>query len=253
MGAKKKIYTTFLSMGVKLDGQLFHSSLCGVQGFNYLSVHNKQEFVAKFHKEKEFPYMIAPILYDLTVSLNTKIYQAYTHNIDTGNIKNGELLNVKSMLGNVNYSAPLIIKFEYKKDLKLNIEFTDKNGKKFKNQQSIDLTYNLDEDDDDNNIYYNGNHKLVQQKDFYDSIGIRKVVLLCRYIDCLRQWIKVDAKSLANDSDNKLMISAKFKKKFTEFAQNFEKEMNAIQDQTLQKELDILKKLAVYQDTVDID
>ena len=251
----KKIYTTFLSVGVSQNEQLFHSSLSRVQGCNYLSVHDKQGFISKFHKEKEFPFMIRPILTDLNVTLNTKIQQAYTDTLDSGNIKSGQILNVKSLFGNINYSQPLIIKFNYQKQLKLKTEFTTNDGKIHTNEQIIDLTYSMDDDED--NIYFKQDlekSKLVQQKDFYDSLGIRKVVVLCRYIDILRQWIKTDTKEAQHSDDgNKLHVSSKWRERFTEFIQYFEKEMIAIGDNTLQKELDILKKLAVYQDTVDID
>jgi len=244
----KEIYTTFMSMGIDQDEKLLHSSLSGVQGCNYLSVHNKQEFIAKFHKEQEFPFIIRPILYDLNVTLNTKIQQVYTATLDTGNTRTGQIMNIKSLFANNNYSQPLIIKFNYQKQLNLTTEFITVDNKTHKNVQAIDLTYSDNEDD-----IYGGNEKakLVQQKNFYDSIGIRKVVLLCRYIDMMRQWIKVDEKS--SEDPNKLMISTKWKENFKEFGEYFESEMKVIGDEQLQKELDIIKKLSVYQDTVDID
>lgn len=244
----KKIYTTLMSMGIDQDEKLLHSSLSQVQGCNYLSVHTKQEFMAKFHKEQEFPFIIRPILYDLNVTLNTKIQQDYTSTLDTGNIKSGQVMSIKSLFANNNYSQPLIVKFNYQKQLNLITEFVTVDGKKHKNVQVIDLTYTDDDDD-----IYAGNEKakLVQQKHFYDSVGIRKVVLLCRYIDILRQWIKVDEKS--EEDANKLMVSAKWKQNFKDFAQYFEQEMKIIGDEQLEKELNIIQKLSEYQDTVDID
>eukprot|EP01084_Bolivina_argentea_P128904 227772_1 len=223
-------------MGVDLDKDLFDNSLYGVQGCNYLSVHTKSEFMAKFDKKQEFPYMIQPILYDLNVRLDAKILDVYTNTIDTGDVTKGELLKIQSVFGNLNYSSPLIIKFEYAKQLKLSIGFVDKNGKRNATEQVIDLTQNEE-----------------KQKDFYQSIGIRKAVLLCRYIDMMREWIKVDGRSVQKDREPKLIVSAELKKEFAQFAEYFEKEMHEIRDETLQKELEIIRKLAVYQDTIDVD
>jgi len=121
----------------------------------------------------------------------------------------------------------------------------------------IDLTYSDVEDElaaaCDND---HGLAQLVKQKDFYDSLGIRKVVLLCRYVDLLQQWITNDTKTVVDDEEekeHKLIISEEFQAEFGRFAQRFEKEFKIIGDDTLRKELDVIKKLASYQDHVDVD
>eukprot|EP01084_Bolivina_argentea_P300564 518300_1 len=147
---KNNIYTTFLSISVEQNEKLLYDSLSNIRGCNYLCVKTKTEFINKFDKEKEFPYMITPILYDLDVGLNTNIQQVYTssNNTPINGIRNGQLLAIKSMFGNLNYSQPLIIKFNYKKNLKLNISFIDKNNKKNQSQQTIDLTFKTEDIDD---------------------------------------------------------------------------------------------------------
>ena len=241
-----QVFTTFMSMGVPIDDKLFHSSFSGAQGCQYMNVRTKEEFIAKFHKEQEFPYMVSPILYDLKVSINTKILKAYTTNIDLGDIHRGELLTVRNLFGNSHYSVPLILKIGFAKSLTLSVSYTVyQNGKphRVENEQLIDLGYSSDKI----------KAKLASQKDFYESIGIRKVVLLCRYVDMLRLWMKTDEAVKQHAQDGKLAVSEEFKGRFAEFAEYFKAEMAVIDDGALQKELDVLLKLSRYVDTVDID
>lgn len=212
-----------------------------------MNVRTKEEFISKFHKEQEFPYVISPILYDLNVSLNAKILKAYTTNNDLGDINRGELLSVRNLFGNMNYSVPLILKIGFANKLTLTVSYTVyQNGTPHRvtNEQIIDLGYSADKI----------KAKLAEQQDFFESIGIRKVVLLCRYVDLLRLWLKTDSAVKTHaESDGKLAVSDEFKQRFGEFAKYFEAEMEIIDDAALQKELDLLSKLSRYVDTVDID
>merc|ERR1712173_450871 len=120
------------------------------------------------------------------------------------------------------------MKFAYAKELKLSIGFTDKHGKGNESEQVIDLTFaDCDDFSEDNKA------KMVKrEEDFCESVGIRKVRLLCQYIDILKEWVEMDTKlkKMVDEADDALFVSDGFRAKFAVFAKYFEAEMNAVHD-----------------------
>merc|ERR1712228_740184 len=77
-----------------------------------------------------------------------------------------------------------------------------------------------------------------ERKTYFDSISIRKSILLCQYTKLLMEWIN-DTQSL----DDTLMINEKHKQRFTKFLKHFQNEMVICNDDSLKRELDVLQKL----------
>ena len=74
----------------------------------------------------------------------------------------------------------------------LEVTFEDRNGKEYKNTQNVSfnppkakLINNMIEHDENDE-----NDEKEMEIDFYDNLGIRKTILLCKYVDLMRQWIK---------------------------------------------------------------
>ena len=122
--------------------------------------------------------------------------------------------------------------------------------------------------------------------EFYDNTGIRKGLLLSRYVNLLKNWIVHERsleKNTEEDAKNKkklilesletdgisvlsdeayqlgewerqsieLSVSKEYKKLFSEFYSYFEKEMKEIGDSSMDKELKILKTLKNYNNSAD--
>ena len=121
----------------------------------------------------------------------------------------------------------------------------DVNGKK-------DASYNMEiksryKDSDnkpyklENNVMFGGgeeNLNLKKSEEYFDNSGIRKSILLIRYVQILKIWMNYQK----NQSD-KNTVTSEFKDIFKEFIVYFNKEMELIGDKTLDKELKILDQL----------
>ena len=82
---------------------------------------------------------------------------------------------------------------------------------------------NNDDDDDDND----------DDESYYANLGVRKGLLLIRYVLFMKEWIK------STDKEKKEYYPTKLK----QFAQYFETEMGFIKDDALKQEIDIIDKL----------
>merc|ERR1712048_907341 len=93
-----------------------------------------------------------------------------------------------------------------------------------------------------NNVLFGGgeeNMNLKKEEEYYDNSGIRKAILLVRYVHFLKVWMEYQKKQ-----DDKNKVPEEFKAIVKQFIAYFENEMKEIGDETLAKELKILNKLA---------
>ena len=121
----------------------------------------------------------------------------------------------------------------------------DVNGKK-------DASYNMeirstykDVDGKDykleNNVMFGGgeeNMNLQKDEEYFDNSGIRKALLLVRYVQLLKLWMGYQKKQ-----SEKNTVTEEYKEIIRQFIEYFKKEMEAIGDETLEKELKILNVL----------
>ena len=121
----------------------------------------------------------------------------------------------------------------------------DVNGKK-------DASYNMeirstykDVDGKDykleNNVMFGGgeeNMNLQKDEEYFDNSGIRKALLLVRYVQLLKLWMNYQKKQ-----SDKNTVTEEYKSIVRQFIEYFQKEMEVIGDKTLEKELKILNVL----------
>merc|ERR1712176_1426231 len=82
----------------------------------------------------------------------------------------------------------------------------------------------------------------LKKNNNYDNTGIRKAILLCKYVEIIKKWIEVDGNKDYYSSST-LKINEQYKQIFINFMDYFKKEMNECKDDTLKKEVDIMNKL----------
>lgn len=256
--AKNDIYTTFIGIGVDFNTELIET-IGKVKGSNYYSVHNSKEF--KTRMGKEFEYMVTPLVFDLEMNLESDgykvdaIYGSTQADKDAGNIMYVNTLFPSSSTDTGEVKGGLVLLKLSKtdienKNIKLSVSYKDRNGKEYSNfkEIAIDTT--------------KGEH--------YDNSGIRKGIVLSRYVNILKNWIMYEksnnddfllsAENGITDFDltdseikyilgeyertsDKLTVSDKSKETLSKFKDYLKNEIDNIGDKNLKQELDVLNLL----------
>ncbi len=253
--AEKRIYTTFIGIGVDLNSELINY-ITKTPGANYYSVHNAKEF--KKRMDTEFDFMVTPLVFDLTLHLKSDSYEiAEVYGSPEADKTTGEIMRVNTLFpsetedGRTRGGIILIKlkKIAAGKDIQLNCSYKDRNG--IPEFVSEDITFSRSSRGSDN--------------------GIRKAVLLSRYVNLIHDWInnKLDESSEENAGQDdwqynnsqsqprhirnprsrwertsqKLEVNSYYKEKFSKFKEHFAKEATAMEDEDLRQELDILDLL----------
>ena len=256
--ADQGIYTTFIGIGVDFNTELVES-ITKIKGANYYSVHSAREF--KKRMDDEFDYMVTPLVFDLRLSLDAPGYEIEkVYGSPEADQATGELMKVNTLFpskaeeGQIKGGVILVKLKKLSSDgsLRLKVSYQDRNGV----QDSDEAEVNVGE-------VNNGEAKA----DFYQNNGIRKAILLTRYADLLKNWMIDERKAaksgwkvvpsvtLANGivipvelgewerQSMPLTVSDSYRELFVMFADYFQKEMQAIGDDTLGQEEVILRKL----------
>lgn len=260
--ADQGIYTTFIGLGVDFNSELVES-ITKIKGANYYSVHSAPEF--KERMDDEFDYMVTPLVFDLRLRLDAPGYEIEkVYGSPEADRATGELMKVSTLFpsraeeGLVKGGVVLVKlkKLSSEGSLKLKVSYQDRDGVQDSNEAEVNV-----------GEVNNGEAK----DDFYQNSGIRKAVLLTRYADLLKNWMIDERKaaesgwkiipSVTLDSgivipvelgewerqSMPLTVSDPYRELFIRFADYFQKEMQAIADDTLGQEELILNKLGGYQ------
>lgn len=263
--ADKRLYTTFIGVGIDFNTEVIEC-LSNVKGSNYYSVHNSEEF-AKIMSE-DFEYMVTPLVFDLKLNLESEKFDIENvYGTDCKDKENGTIMKVNTLFpsnskstGEVKGGIILVkLKCKYEKAINesintLKVSYLDRDGKEHSNTQNIKFEDTLNE--------------------YYENTGIRKGILLTRYVNLMKSWIlnnRIENKELPIEyritdltgikdcsidskevfyilgeherSSVSLKINEEYKDLMKKFKQYFEIEMKELNDEELQKEIDILKFL----------
>ena len=181
---------------------------------------------------------------------------------DSPNKQNGNIMKVNTLFpsktseeGEVKGGIiPIKLKEKTEKNngkINLEVSYKDRNGKEYSNSQTITFDKNKEEE-------------------FYDNTGIRKAIILTRYVNILKNWIlyersenkvfmigpntgivdffytEVEITKLLGEHERtsvKLEVSAEYKENFKHVKEYILKENKEIKDDTLNKEIEILDML----------
>ena len=232
---KSRIYTTFVGIGVDFNSQ-FISKVSGVRGCNYFSVDSKKKFYKKLHSE--FDYFVSPMVFNLKLTLfceggdsneNGCIDQVFGDNNGNIDISSGEIMKISTLFAsppssecdNNDIKGGIVLiklkneKIQQNKQYFIQTQFEDKFGKKYDNMTNIQFSLSS------------------QSSSHYANLGVRKGLLLVRYVVLMKQWIK------SNDKEKK----NSYPKKLQQFRKYFEKEMKCVNDDSLKQEIDIINTL----------
>ena len=261
---KKGIHTTFIGVGVDFNNDLVEY-VSKTKGANYFSVHSSKEFSKLL--DKEFDYMVTPLVYDLELKLSNSIYTIEAvYGSPDAKMATGEIMRVNTLFpshnnGEATKGGIILVKLKkhpqmaHTEDFTLDVSYTDVNGKHYSNSQKV---------------------KFKNKDVYYDNTGIRKAILISDYVTVMKNWL-IDSRAECNDVVSwanqqpieiqkrcmlypplhpeypsistwerrscKLKVSSGYKKFFYIFKKIYMKEMNALNDESLKKELNIINKL----------
>ncbi|HEY95530.1 MAG TPA: VWA domain-containing protein [Dehalococcoidia bacterium] len=258
--AEKRIYTTFIGIGVDFNSQLIEL-ISKTKGANYYTVHSPGEFREKM--EDEFEFMVTPLVFDLELRFESRgwrierVFGNPTADTDSGRLMTiNTLFPSKSKGGNTKGGIVLLklrrLISEDDDKIYLRVDYEDRNGRDYSSKSVIRL--------DD------------VEPEYFDNTGIQKGILLSRYAALLQNWM-LDERTYLRDrggwkprinddtgiscnldySHNwerqsvRLKVSEPYFWLFKKFSRYFEDEMNDVGDYTLEQELDILNELGEYE------
>ena len=258
--ADKGIYTSFIGVGVDFNTELIEE-ISDVKGANYYSVHNSKEF--KERMGEQFEYMVTPLVFDLSLKLKSDDYNIeMIYGSDSLNAQKGDLMKVNTLFpsktsekGEVK-GGIVLIKLKERTEkingkIELEVSYKDRNGKEYKNTQTINFDKNKNEE-------------------YYDNSGIRKAIVLTRYANILKNWIlfertenkkymvgknkgivdlfytEEEVYKILGEYERmpvKLKVSEEYKEIFRNMKEYILNENKEIIDNTLEKEIEILDLL----------
>lgn len=238
-----QIHTTFIGVGLDFNTK-FVEDVIKVEGGNYYAVHSNDEFMKTM--DEEFKFMVTPLVFNFLLTLMAEgssccIEEAFGSGDDEKAVlENGQVMNVKSMFPSQHdendqvKGGVVVLKLKNdvngKKNASYNMEiksvYKDIDGKEYKLE---------------NNVMFGGgeeNLNLKNDEEYYDNSGIRKSLLLVRYVQLLKLWMKHQKKQ-----KEKNKVTQEYKQIIKQFIEWFQNEMKIIGDKTLEKELKILNQL----------
>ena len=258
--ADEGIYITFIGVGVDFNTELIEE-ISDVKGANYYSVHNSKEF--KERMGEQFEYMVTPLVFDLSLNLKSYDYNIeMVYGSDSSNGQKENLMKVNTLFpsktsakGEVK-GGIVLVKLREKTEknngkVELEVSYKDRNGKEYKNSQTINFDKNKNEE-------------------FYDNSGIRKAIVLTRFVNILKSWILFerteDKRFMVGPSKGiidlfysedeitnilgehermsvKLKVSEEFKEILRNMKEYILKENKEIKDDLLEKEIEVLDML----------
>lgn len=260
--SKNKIYTSFVGVGVDFNTK-YTEGVSDVRGFNYYSVHSSKEF--KKILADEFDYMVTPLVYDLDFSFKSggyaieNIYGSDSVSKSTGNIMHVNTLFPSSSNEEGEVKGGIIV-------LKLKKVKEDANA----NSNEIELAVSYTDVDEKKHECSKRITFKESKEDYYENDGIRKAIVLARYVGTMKNWVayerthKVEfeaednAKITDYDYDNKyvkkllgenerastkLTVDQSYKQVFKKLKEYVESENIVLNDNDMQKEIEILELL----------
>jgi Ca-activated chloride channel family protein len=256
--ADSRIYSTIIGVGVDFNTTLIET-ITKTKGANYYSVRSPREFRQRV--EEEFDFMVTPLVFNLRLNFESqgwkieKVFGSPEADQATGQLMKINTLFPSRSEGGETKGGIVILKLRKSFTLAdnkcyLKVTYEDRNGRTDSSQEVIEPE--------------------ATSPEYFDNSGIRKGILLSRYAALLQNWT-MDERQHVNYAKSwkpvvgedtgicipsdpylsqwerqslPLTVSDLYKKIFRTFSEYFEQEMDAIGDNTLEQELDILQTLA---------
>jgi len=260
----KGIHTTFIGIGVDFNNDLVEY-VSKTKGANYFSVHSSKEFTKLL--DKEFDYMVTPLVYDLELKLNSPIYTIEgVYGSPDSALATGTVMKINTLFPSHNNGVATkggVVLLKLKEnpqvaqtpDIFLSVSYKDIDGKEYHNKQKV---------------------KFDKKDIYYENSGIRKAILVSDYVSLMKNWL-IDTRAGCNDEVKWIMeepvaimkrcmlyppkhpahpfmsawerkscqlkVSKGYKKLLNIFKKSYMAEQTVLKDESLKKELNIINTL----------
>jgi len=251
--AEKRMHTSVIGVGVDFNAELI-DQLTAVRGANYYSVYSADQFEQRL--VEEFEYMVTPLVYDLSLELNADGYEIrQVYGSTAAEEATGELMHVNTLFPSPSEDGKAkggVVLVE--------VEQTGASDEEMELVASWERRSGLSESTTEQITFPEENQ--------WGNTAIRKAVLLARYADLLKEWT-VTERSLPeeevypqrSESDEmgveppaveltkwelqseRLRLSPETADRLAQFRSHFEREADAIGDETLDQELELLDEI----------
>ncbi len=262
--AKRGIHTTFIGVGVDFNPALV-DYIAKIRGANYYTVDSKEAFEKRL--DKEFDMMVTPLAYDLHLNIESDAFKIDAiYGSPNADVHTGDTMYISTLFpssadergvkgGVVLVRLASETKAAKKSRLTLSAEYLDREGKKERVQTIVDFAR-------------------IKTIPHYDDNGIRKAILLSRYVTLMQNWL-IDAHKGCDDRPEmppiailrerctlyppmrpdypersawergscKLDVSEGYGKLFAIFADYFDRERKRLNDPSLKEEANVLHLL----------
>ncbi|MBU1108892.1 MAG: VWA domain-containing protein [Candidatus Riflebacteria bacterium] len=238
--AANRIHSTFIGIGLAFNAELINR-IAKVQGANYFSVQSADDF--KERMDDNFKYMVCPLVYNLSLKMISTGYQIEkVYGSPDSNVATGELMKVSclfpSPVNEDNETKGGLILLRLKKigntgDLKLVVNYEMNDG--FACSSEAKVAFEATE----NESYYN--------------TGIRKGILLARYVEAMNNWISSERRTgsemygrhreVWENESVKLVASDENRAMLRSFKTYLASETVQINDQSLNREITLIDKI----------
>ncbi|NHN43617.1 VWA domain-containing protein [Halorubellus sp. JP-L1] len=249
--AAEHAHATFVGVGVDFNTDVV-DEITSVRGANYYSVHSPSQFRERV--VENFEYVVTPLVFDLSLELDAEGYEIrQVYGSSAADEATGRMLHVNTLFasptaGGETRGGVVLAKVARTDDaaaggstLTLRASWKDRTGTTNERETTV--------------AFPDGGPEQ------FANAGVRKAVLLSRYADLLKNWM-VDERERDGDpsadgievpddhlgeweqQSEDLTVSAAYRERFATFADHFEAEMAAVDDDALEQELDVLATLA---------
>lgn len=249
--AEKHVHTTFVGIGLDTNADLVES-ISGVRGANHYFVHSTEEFTQRL--ADEFTYMVTPLVFDLSLDVVSNGYEIEAvYGSPNADRATGEVMYVATLFpsptseGETRGGVTLLQLRETDPDASLELvaNWVERDGTQDRDTATLSFP--------------------TPSPEHFDNTGIRKAVVLSRYGRLLREWMAAVCDD-THDSDGEdvddwvapderelgdweaqsvpLTVPASYRDEFETLRQYVTSERDAIGDDELTQEVEILKLLS---------
>ncbi|OGK38176.1 hypothetical protein A3F60_03010 [Candidatus Roizmanbacteria bacterium RIFCSPHIGHO2_12_FULL_39_8] len=251
--ADKKIYTTFIGVGIDFNSELIEG-ITKARGANYYSVHSAQQF--KNRMDDEFEYMVTPLVFNLSLSFQSDSWEIQkVYGSREADSATGTLMKVNTLFPSASNEQGVkggIVLLKLRKiggnsPVRLNVSYQGRDGKREVTTKTAILPDGGEE--------------------YYQNSGIRKAILLTRYTTLMKNFIlskrstmhplPMDIQIFRKEglpvwedqrysqwerASMPLSVTLEDKEIFIQFKSYFQKEMQSLGDRKLDQEISILSR-----------
>jgi len=247
----KKIYSTFVGVGLDFNTELVQQVTTNIRGSSYSSVKSARHF--KKHMNEDFDYAFAGLTFNMELHVESGKYQIdAVYGSPEADESTGSLMKIGTLFPSSRKNGEtkggvVVLKLKKKNndvvdgdgdddddDVKLVVKYEDEDGNKYQQEEKIKL-------------------KKWNDEVYFENLGVRKAILLTHYVNFLKNYLQgvtlneqsgiLAPKKTTSGVTHSARLDDNAKKIWNHFVDYVQKEMEIIGDDNLRKDLSVLENI----------